>query len=91
MASNKNFNYYSVSSWVRFIGNCQGSVEELYAEYEKSLQYLPRSYKLWKLYLRKRVANTNKAPFIQSDPDVCETVSCFERAIHYLNKMPKLW
>ncbi|KAK3688456.1 hypothetical protein B0T22DRAFT_490143 [Podospora appendiculata] len=58
---------------------------------ERACVQLPRSYKLWKMYLRfrtKHVAKLNAAIFAS---EYRKINSLFERALILLNKMPRIW
>ncbi|NWN33570.1 hypothetical protein GY663_30810, partial [Klebsiella michiganensis] len=58
---------------------------------ERAVTTLPRSYKLWKLYLElrtKHLANKNPAKFA---PHYVKVNALFERALVLLNKMPRIW
>jgi len=52
---------------------------------------LPRSYKLWKMYLEFRIKHLrNKNPAVHS-PEFAKVNALFERALILLNKMPRIW
>eukprot|EP00485_Elphidium_margaritaceum_P008561 CAMPEP_0202699384 /NCGR_PEP_ID=MMETSP1385-20130828/12606_1 /ASSEMBLY_ACC=CAM_ASM_000861 /TAXON_ID=933848 /ORGANISM="Elphidium margaritaceum" /LENGTH=969 /DNA_ID=CAMNT_0049356317 /DNA_START=42 /DNA_END=2951 /DNA_ORIENTATION=+ len=57
--------------------------------YERALNYLPGSYKLWHNYLKDRI-EVCQALCI-TDALVEETNNCFERCLTYLHKMPRIW
>jgi pre-mRNA-splicing factor SYF1 len=83
-------NPYSVTQWFRYFENSSSTYESLCLDYESALTYLPRSYKLWRTYLKLR---TSKILYhsAKNDSAAKEVISSFERAIHFLNKMPRLW
>ncbi len=56
---------------------------------ERALQRLPASYKLWKYYLADRRAQLARAP--PHDPRHQRLIDTYERALAYLNKMPRIW
>ena len=57
--------------------------------YERALQHLPGSYKLWHAYLSERIALCRLRCL--TDPVMAETNHCFERCLALLHKMPRLW
>ena len=58
---------------------------------ERACIQLPRSYKLWKMYLELRVKHLrNKNPAIHA-PEYAKVNALFERALILLNKMPRIW
>ncbi|KAI0203869.1 TPR-like protein [Astrocystis sublimbata] len=68
-----------------------GTLHEQAFVLERACQQLPRSYKLWKLYLRfrtKHVAKLNAAVFAA---EYRKVNALFERALILLNKMPRIW
>ncbi|KAK8042909.1 Pre-mRNA-splicing factor syf1 [Apiospora phragmitis] len=69
----------------------QGTVHEQAFVMERACIQLPRSYKLWKLYLRfrtKHVVKLNAAIFAD---EFRKVNALFERALILLNKMPRIW
>ncbi|KAK3318580.1 hypothetical protein B0H66DRAFT_557741 [Apodospora peruviana] len=68
-----------------------GTVREQAFVMERACVQLPRSYKLWKMYLRfrtKHVAKLNAAIFAG---EYRKVNALFERALILLNKMPRIW
>ncbi|KAK3904948.1 Pre-mRNA-splicing factor syf1 [Staphylotrichum tortipilum] len=68
-----------------------GTLREQAFVMERACVQLPRSYKLWKMYLRfrtKHVAKLNAAIFAAEYQKVN---ALFERALILLNKMPRMW
>ncbi|KAI0817777.1 TPR-like protein [Xylaria sp. FL0064] len=68
-----------------------GTVQEQAFVLERACQQLPRSYKLWKMYLRfrtKHVSKLNAAVFVA---EYRKVNALFERALILLNKMPRIW
>ena len=70
------------------------SYEERAVLYQRSLHYLPGSYKLWYNFLRESKKYVKKSA-LESDEKgkslnevVCDL---FERALTYMSKMPKVW
>ncbi|KAK0629947.1 hypothetical protein B0T17DRAFT_556258 [Bombardia bombarda] len=68
-----------------------GTTREQAFVMERACVQLPRSYKLWKMYLRfrmKHVAKLNAAIF---SAEYRKVNALFERALILLNKMPRIW
>ena len=57
--------------------------------YERALKQLPGSYKLWYSYLKLRVSQVNSLSVL--DPLVKDVSNCFERALVFMHKMPRIW
>eukprot|EP00636_Phaeomonas_parva_P003214 CAMPEP_0118870088 /NCGR_PEP_ID=MMETSP1163-20130328/13188_1 /TAXON_ID=124430 /ORGANISM="Phaeomonas parva, Strain CCMP2877" /LENGTH=485 /DNA_ID=CAMNT_0006805039 /DNA_START=54 /DNA_END=1508 /DNA_ORIENTATION=- len=60
-----------------------------YSIYERALKMLPGSYKLWRMYLQERTANT-KHKSVRSR-SLAILVNTYERALVHLHKMPRIW
>ncbi|TKA21965.1 Pre-mRNA-splicing factor syf1 [Salinomyces thailandicus] len=58
---------------------------------ERACVALPRSYKLWKLYLELRVSHLKGKNAARSKIEFQKVNALFERALVLLNKMPKVW
>jgi pre-mRNA-splicing factor SYF1 len=83
----------SVKPWLDYLSfkRQRGSVLEQAFVLERAVCTLPRSYKLWKLYLDLRtrhVSTKNPAKFA---PHFAKVNALFERALVLLNKMPRVW
>ncbi|KAI2636100.1 TPR-like protein [Xylaria nigripes] len=68
-----------------------GTLQEQAFVLERACQQLPRSYKLWKMYLQfrtKHVSKLNAAVFVA---EFRKVNALFERALILLNKMPRIW
>ncbi|KAG0743208.1 hypothetical protein G6F23_006203 [Rhizopus arrhizus] len=85
-------NPFSLHSWLKYIDyKRNGSFEELCSVFERAIQELPRSYKLWKQYLdirREKLKGLNAAKQQDQYNDV---VSLYERSLVLLHKMPRIW
>lgn len=57
--------------------------------YERALKLVPGSYKLWHAYLKDRVARVSSKPI--TDPAYQVVNNTFERALVFMNKMPRIW
>ena len=61
----------------------------LYLIYERSIIYLPGSYKLWYNYLIDRIEHCKILCI--NNPLIEETNNCFDRCLTFLHKMPRIW
>ena len=57
--------------------------------HERALKLLPRSYKLWQMYLGERRAYASGCSVTDVRQD--ELHSAYERALVHLHKMPRIW
>lgn len=84
----------SIKPWLRYIDSKQKHGTSLLEQafvMERACTHLPRSYKLWKMYLEirtKHLRNVNPALHII---DYNKVNALFERALILLNKMPRVW
>lgn len=84
----------SVKPWLRYIDYKQQHRATLLEQafvLERACAHLPRSYKLWKMYLEIRVKhlrNVNPALF---SSEYNKVNALFERSLILLNKMPQIW
>ena len=87
----------SVKPWLDYYqfkrsrGNGSGSILEQAFVLERAVTTLPRSYKLWKLYLELRTRHLAKKNPAKFAPHFLKVNSLFERALVLLNKMPRVW
>ncbi|KAK6441028.1 pre-mRNA-splicing factor syf1 [Oleoguttula sp. CCFEE 5521] len=58
---------------------------------ERACIALPRSYKLWKLYLELRTAHLKGKNPARNKSEFQKVNALFERALVLLNKMPRIW
>ncbi|MES1911622.1 MAG: hypothetical protein MHM6MM_004030 [Cercozoa sp. M6MM] len=83
---------YSLRTWLRYAEAVEAASSDaalrIYV-YERALQFLPRSYKLWMRYLRYRKSRCAK--LCLTDNEFEETNHAFERALLHLSKMPRVW
>ncbi|KAI6247877.1 Pre-mRNA-splicing factor syf1 [Erysiphe necator] len=68
-----------------------GSLQEQALVLERACRQLPRSYKLWKMYLTLRIKHLGKINSARYFSEYEKINSLFERALILLNKMPKIW
>lgn len=83
----------SIKPWLTYIDHKYqyGSLLERAFVLERACLHLPRSYKLWKMYLELRVKHLrNKNPAVHA-AEYAKVNALFERALILLNKMPKIW
>lgn len=83
----------SVKPWLSYIEHKQqsGTLYEQSFIMERACKQLPRSYKLWKLYLEFRINHLRgRNPAIHR-AEFQKVNSLFERALVLLNKMPRIW
>ncbi|KAF2838854.1 pre-mRNA-splicing factor syf1 [Patellaria atrata CBS 101060] len=83
----------SIKPWLDYVAfkRQHGTLLEQAFVLERAVTTLPRSYKLWKMYLElrtKHLRNRNPAKFA---PQFVKVNALFERALVLLNKMPKIW
>ena len=58
---------------------------------ERACNHLPRSYKLWKLYLNLRTKHLSGLNAVKYKVEFAKVNALFERALILLNKMPRIW
>ncbi|MCJ1229627.1 pre-mRNA-splicing factor syf1 [Toensbergia leucococca] len=83
----------SIKPWLIYVDfkHQHGTLLEKAFVLERACGQLPRSYKLWKMYLELRVKHLrNKNPAVHS-VEYNKVNALFERALILLNKMPKIW
>ena len=83
-------NPQSLKSWLRYIDSREDSPpSKLNMLYERALKELPGSYKLWYRYLRLRRLQVRGR--CVTDPLHDQVSNCFERALVFMHKMPRIW
>ncbi|KAJ3218553.1 pre-mRNA-splicing factor syf1 [Dinochytrium kinnereticum] len=98
---------FFVKTWLRYLEHkrvtgVSKTSPAVYMIFERALQVLPGSYKLWKMYLERRVSVLLGTPFDEdtgmmtllrplSDPEWSVVNGCFERAMVFCNKYPTIW
>lgn len=83
----------SVKPWLSYIEYKQqhGTLYEQAFVMERACRQLPRSYKLWKMYLEFRIKHLRgRNPTIHR-AEYQKVNALFERALILLNKMPRIW
>ncbi|KAK3044706.1 hypothetical protein LTS18_000570, partial [Coniosporium uncinatum] len=83
----------SVKPWLEYFDfkRQHGSLLEQAFVLERACTALPRSYKLWKLYLELRVKHLKKENPARYAAQYAKVNALFERALVLLNKMPRIW
>ncbi|KAM5354358.1 hypothetical protein ACJ41O_001007 [Fusarium nematophilum] len=86
-------NLGSVKPWLAYIEfkARHGTVVEQAFVMERACAQLPRSYKLWKLYLVFRVKHVSKLNPAIFAAEYRKVNALFEKALILLNKMPRIW
>ena len=81
---------YSVKVWLGYLEHKTGSSpQQRYVIYERALINLNRSYKIWRKYLQERTLQLK--PKCISDKRYGVLITCYERAMLSMFKMPRLW
>lgn len=79
-----------VKSWLRYLKFKENAESDVrFVIFERAVLQLPRSYKLWHMYLEERVHDCKRFSPIDSVIDF--TIGCFERALSTLHTMPVIW
>ncbi|KAI9921990.1 hypothetical protein PsorP6_002021 [Peronosclerospora sorghi] len=82
---------FAVQTWTSYLTALSDApVSSRYKIYERALHVLPRSYKLWKLYLGDMYHNEVRGKRLDS-PLFAQLVALYERALVQLSTMPRLW
>ncbi|KAL4887477.1 hypothetical protein BJY04DRAFT_3088 [Aspergillus karnatakaensis] len=83
----------SIKPWLAYIEYKQqnGTLYEQAFVMERGCIQLPRSYKLWKMYLEFRTKHLKKRNATKYKDEFQKVNALFERALILLNKMPRIW
>ena len=83
----------SIRPWLTYIDSKMrnGTIHEQAFVQERACIQLPRSYKLWKMYLDFRVKHLRKRNPVKYKAEFNKVNALFERALILLNKMPVIW
>jgi pre-mRNA-splicing factor SYF1 len=83
-------NPYNLKAWWNFLTyKKESSPVSRYVIYERSLKFLPRSYKLWHAYLQERSATLVNKCITDKGFSILENT--YERALVNMYKMPRIW
>ena len=83
----------SIRPWLTYIDHKMrnGTIHEQAFVQERACIHLPRSYKLWKMYLEFRIKHLRKRSPVKHQAEFLKVNALFERAVVLLNKMPVIW
>ncbi|POS84461.1 TPR-like protein, partial [Erysiphe pulchra] len=83
----------STKPWLAYINFKlqHGNLQEQAFVLERACRQLPRSFKLWKMYLTLRIKHVGKINSAKYFSEHAKINALFERALVLLNKMPKIW
>ncbi|KAF2496731.1 hypothetical protein BU16DRAFT_458114 [Lophium mytilinum] len=83
----------SIKPWLAYVAykRQHSSLLEQAFVLERACATLPRSYKLWKMYLELRTRHLERKNPAKFAPHYVKVNALFERALVLLNKMPKIW
>ena len=83
----------TVRPWLTYIDYKMrnGTLHEQAFVQERACKQLPRSYKLWKMYLEFRVKHLRKKTPVRHKAEFSKVNALFERSVILLNKMPVIW
>ena len=87
-------NPYILKSWLDYANYKRTSHSSLLEQafvLERACAVLPRSYKLWKMYLELRIAHLNGRNAAKYAEEYRKVNALFEKALVLLNKMPRVW
>ncbi|KAI1289413.1 Pre-mRNA-splicing factor SYF1 [Halotydeus destructor] len=85
-------NPLSTKHWLRYIDHKESNNahnDVVYMIFERAIKEMPGSYKLWHRYLSRRVEHLKGKPV--NDVAYEEVNNCFERALVFMHKMPRIW
>jgi pre-mRNA-splicing factor SYF1 len=83
----------NVKPWLSYIDHKMrnGTILEQAFVQERACIILPRSYKLWKMYLDFRIKHLLRKNPVRYKAEFNKLNALFERAVVLLNKMPVIW
>ncbi|KAF2803041.1 uncharacterized protein BDZ99DRAFT_400128 [Mytilinidion resinicola] len=83
----------SIKPWLAYVAYKRQHTSLLETAFvlERACTTLPRSYKLWKMYLELRTKHLERKNPAKFAPHYVKVNALFERALVLLNKMPKIW
>ncbi|TDH65927.1 hypothetical protein CCR75_005689 [Bremia lactucae] len=82
---------FAIQTWTAFLrALADAPLTARCSIYERALQFLPRSYKLWKLYLDEFYDKQVRGQRVDA-PSFGHLVALYDRALTQLSTMPKLW
>ncbi|EFR03205.1 pre-mRNA-splicing factor syf1 [Nannizzia gypsea CBS 118893] len=83
----------SIKPWLSYIEHKKknGTLYEQSFVMERACKQLPRSYKLWKMYLELRINHVHGRNPSTHQAEYNKVNALFDRAVVLLNKMPRIW
>ncbi|KAF2428977.1 putative DNA repair and transcription protein [Tothia fuscella] len=86
-------NPYALKPWLEYANfkRQNGTLLEQAFVLERACTTLPRSYKLWKMYLDLRIKHLKGRNAAHYSRECAKVNALFERALVLLNKMPRIW
>ncbi|CAH0521027.1 unnamed protein product [Peronospora belbahrii] len=82
---------FAIQTWISYLRALSDApISTRYNIYERGLYSLPRSYKLWKMYLDDMYETQVRGQRVDS-PLFPQLVALYERALTQLSTMPTLW
>ena len=83
----------SIKPWLIYVDykHQHGSLLDQAFLLERACRALPRSYKLWKVYLELRIKHLRNKNSAAYSSEYAKVNALFERALILLNKMPRIW
>jgi pre-mRNA-splicing factor SYF1 len=85
-------NPYQVKLWFRYFEastNENSTMMSKFILYERALTFLPRSFKIWHCYLNEM--DSYLIDRSVTAPEYDSLLDAYERALVYMNKMPRIW
>ena len=81
---------YQIRVWFAYFDSKKESSNEMrYLLYERAVKAMPGSYKIWAAYLKVRNEALKDLSII--DPEYEAVNAVYERALVFMNKMPRIW
>ncbi|GIQ83826.1 hypothetical protein KIPB_005211 [Kipferlia bialata] len=81
-----------LTTWLRYIGAVADQDAYVRARvFERCLAVLPRSYKVWRMYLRDQVTVLSQGDVHAASDAVSDVCHLFSRALVNLRRMPRFW
>ncbi|KAF3137674.1 pre-mRNA-splicing factor syf1 [Orbilia oligospora] len=82
-----------VKTWLQYINHKKknGKLAELVFVFERAVKEMPRSYKIWKMYLDIRVKHVEGLNPSKYAAEYDKVNDCYESSLVLLNKMPRIW
>jgi pre-mRNA-splicing factor SYF1 len=83
-------NQYSVKTWVAYLEHKRDAgARDRFVLYERALQLVPGSYKLWHAYVLERRAHARKRGVKSGRHEMM--CNLYERCMVFMHKMPRIW